>query len=99
MGDVYDFQAAKNKKQNQNTDPLFQKQVDRMDRLQLMEEMIKYNDKRKESKDPNGLFWIIRGIILFTAIEHKCETNDMKALASSYRRHLQIQLDEKNKKK
>lgn len=93
MADVYDLEAARNRKKNQFEDPLYEKQIGRMDRAHLLDELLKFNEARCKAKDPVNLFWTLRGIILFTAIEKKCVTEELVQLASSYRRHLEHQLE------
>jgi hypothetical protein len=97
MADVFDFQAAKNKKENLLKDPFFQKYIDKMDIPQLLEEMIRYHEQKP--KDKELVFSMIRGIILFEALERKCFTEEVRLLAGSYKRHLQHEIAIKRSKK
>jgi hypothetical protein len=97
MGDVFDLQAARNKKAQLMTDPFYQKRIDGLDMMLLLEEMVKYQEQKP--KDKELVFSMVRGVILFTALEQKCNTDELRLLAGSYKRHLQHELAVKRGKK
>jgi hypothetical protein len=72
------------------------KDIRSMDKMQLLEEMVRFQEERsalgQEARMTKPM--ILRGIAIFTGLEKTCDTPEMYSLASSYRRHLQITLDE-----
>jgi hypothetical protein len=97
MSNLFDLDAARNKKAQQTTDPFYQKRIDSLDMIALLEEMVKYQEQKP--KDKELPFAMIRGVILFTALEQKCTTEELRLLAGSYKRHLQHELAAKRSKK
>lgn len=97
MSNVFDLEAARAKKTQQFQDPFYQKRIDGLDMPALLEEMIKYQEQNP--KDKALTFSMVRGIILFTALSQKCNTEELRLLATSYVRHLQHELAIKRSKK
>jgi hypothetical protein len=67
-----------------------------MDKVELLEEMVRYQEERsrRTRHDPAE---IIQGQHLFEALEKAAETQELRALARSYRRHLELELREHRK--
>ncbi len=62
-----------------------------MDKLELLEEMVRFQEERSRLGHLT-LQMIIRGRYLFNALEKASETNELRLLAKSYRRHLEFEL-------
>lgn len=64
-----------------------------MDKLSLLNEMVNFQEEKslKGSLSPSMM---IRGKILFKALEENAETDALRSLSRSYRRHLELELNE-----
>lgn len=62
-----------------------------MDKLELLEEMVRFQEERTRAGHLT-LGMMIRGKHLFRELERTAETNEMRILTSSYRRHLEHEL-------
>jgi hypothetical protein len=78
MGDVFEFKR---------NEVLWERKYSAMAIIELMEEMVKY--KADEEKSGLTLAMMGRGVALFGYIETRCNTPELRLLASSYRRHLE----------
>jgi mevalonate kinase len=85
MGNI--FNLAEEREKRKKEDPYYQTHIQRMSRIELLEEMVSFQEDRS-TKQLTQLM-TIRGIILFRALESKAETDELRILASSYRRHLE----------
>ena len=93
MSNVLDFTAAKNKRLSEDSDPYYQALIARMHKSDLLEEMVRFQEERS-AKGALSALMMVRGRILFSALERVAETEDLRLLASSYRRHLETELKE-----
>ena len=76
-----------------NKNSSYEQRIAMMDKMQLLEEMVRFQEQRSRT----GILTKLdaqSGIILFRELERKCETPELAALSSSYRRHLEIKLKE-----
>jgi hypothetical protein len=89
---VVDFVAERNRRGNVKSDPFYQTQINRMSKIELLEEMVRFQEERT-SKGGLNLTMMVRGKILFLALELHAETEELKLLASSYRRHLEHEIE------
>ncbi len=71
----------------------YQARILGMDKLALLEEMVRFQQERSERGDLT-LEMMSRGRYLFKALEEKAETQELQLLARSYRRHLEHELNE-----
>ncbi len=94
--DVIDIVAERNKRGTAKHDPYYQMQINRMGKVELLEEMVRFQEERG-SKDMS-LTMMVRGRILFRALEINAETDELRLLASSYRRHLECEIETHMKK-
>ncbi len=62
-----------------------------MDKLELLEEMLRYQQERSTIGHLTPMM-MIQGRSLFRALEEKSETQELRVLARSYRRHLEQEL-------
>jgi len=67
-----------------------------MDKLQLLEEMVRFQEERSRTGKLTPAL-IGRGIILFQLLEKNAETNELRILTRSYKRHLVCELMELKK--
>ena len=91
-GTVIDLVAERNKRGMAKHDPYYQIQINRMSKMELLEEMVRYQDERTQ-KGKLTLTMMVRGRILFQALEIHAETDELRLLASSYRRHLEHEIE------
>ena len=78
-------------------DPHYQILINRMSKVELLEEMVRFQDERS-AKGSTSFFMMVRGKILFRALEAGAETSELRLLAGSYRRHLEHEIVEHLKK-
>ena len=93
---VIDFSAERHKRQSVRQDPYYQSHINRMSKIELLEEMVRFQEERPAHIELS-LTTMVRGQILFRALETHAETNELKLLASSYRRHLELEIENKLK--
>jgi hypothetical protein len=89
---VVDLVVERNKRGLAKTDPFYQTQIGRMNKIELLEEMVRFQEDRS-AKGHLTLTMMVRGRILFKALETYAETDELRLLASSYRRHLEHEID------
>jgi hypothetical protein len=91
-GTLIDLVAERNKRGMARHDPYYQILINRMNKMELLEEMVRFQEERSK-KDNLSLTMMVRGKILFHALELMAETDELRLLASSYRRHLEHEID------
>jgi len=74
-------------------DPYYQVQINRMTKIELLEEMVRFQEERT-AKGKLSLSMMVRGRILFRALEVSSETDELRLLSSSYRRHLEHEIQD-----
>lgn len=89
---VIDLVAERNKREGNGSDPQYQSQINRMNKIELLEEMVRFQEDRS-AKGKLTATMMVRGCILFGALESHAETDELRLLASSYRRHLEHELE------
>lgn len=63
-----------------------------MDKLELLEHMVGYQERRAAAGEfPKEM--IAEGVALFGALERSAETEELRLLTRSYRRHLEYERD------
>jgi hypothetical protein len=92
QADVIDFVAERNKRGVAKHDPYYQMHINRMSKIELLEEMVRFQEERS-AKNELSLMMMVRGRILFRALETHAETDELRMLASSYRRHLEHEIE------
>jgi hypothetical protein len=86
------------KKQKEMTPDLrYQAKILKMDKLELLEEMVRFQEERSKMGFLTP-FMLINGPYLFKALEESSETNELRLLTRSYRRHLEYELELYKKK-
>ncbi len=89
---IIDLVSERNKRGAVRHDPYYQMHINRMGKIELLEEMVRFQEERSE-KGKMSLTVMVRGRILFRALETHAETDELRLLASSYRRHLEHEID------
>ena len=67
--------------------------VNRLEKVELLEEMMRFQEERSK-EGPLSLKTIVQGQLLFAVLEEKAETEELRHLAKSFRRHLECELRE-----
>ena len=80
-------------KRAETEDYPYQAKILVMDKLELLEEMVRFQEERSQRGHLN-LQMMIRGKILFRALEQNAETHALKTLTKSYRKHLELEMKE-----
>ncbi len=75
----------------ESDDHAYQARILSMDKLELLEEMVRFQEERSRLGHLT-LTMMVRGRYLFSALEKASETNELRLLARSYRRHLEFEL-------
>lgn len=89
---VFDLTTERNKrKQNSLHDADYQMIINRMSKIELLEEMVRFQEERTAKGNLTELM-MVRGKILFRALELNAETDELRLLAGSYRRHLEHEI-------
>lgn len=70
----------------------YKKRIDSCDKLELMEEMVRFQEERSHVEDLTHEM-MLKGVYLFQALERRAETHEMYALTRAYRRHLEHELE------
>ncbi|MCM2324778.1 MAG: hypothetical protein NDJ90_16080 [Oligoflexia bacterium] len=91
MTNVVSLQAAREIRKAQDEDLAYQARIIVMDKLELLEEMVRFQEERSRLGELT-LPMMIRGKILFKALEQNAETHELKLLTRSYRRHLEFEM-------
>ena len=82
-------------------DPGYQSKIESMDKAELLNEMVRFQEERSQLGHLT-LGMMVRGKVLFKELELSAETEELKILTKSYRRHLDFEmqdfLNQKHKK-
>ena len=73
----------------------YQARILGMDKLALLEEMIRFQEERSLMGESMPNEMMMRGKYLFKALEEKAETEELRLLSRSFRRHLEVELDQR----
>lgn len=73
--------------------PSYQAKIDSMNKVELLEEMARFQEERS-ARGWLNLDMMIRGQILFRALEASAETEELGLFSGAYRRHLKYKLNE-----
>jgi hypothetical protein len=97
MSNVVSLKAVREIKTAQTEDLEYHAQILGMDKLQLLEEMVRFQEERSRVGHLT-LQMMVRGRLLFKALEENAETQELRILTRSYRRHLDCELAEYREK-
>jgi hypothetical protein len=96
MAQVISFGTAKKLKDVQLEEPEYRAKILSMDKFELLEEMIRFQEERSGVEELS-VSMMVRGKHLFKALEESAETRELALLTRSYRRHLEYELAERLK--
>jgi hypothetical protein len=88
---VVSILAARQVRETEMEDSGYKALILSMDKLELLEEMVRFQEERSR-KGQLTLSMMIRGKILFRALEDNAETHELRMLTRSYRRHLEHEI-------
>jgi hypothetical protein len=91
MANVVSLKAARELKQSKTDDEAYRAIILNMDKLELLEEMVRFQEERARIGHLTPSM-MVRGKVLFRALEDSAETQELKLLTRSYRRHLDHEL-------
>lgn len=88
---VVSLEQFRRSKSITDLDPDYARVIDKMTKLELLDEMIRFQEERTRLGHlPHKM--MVRGRHLFDALERNAETREMRLLARSYKRHLEHEL-------
>lgn len=93
MAKVLSFKAAQEIKNARTEDPEYERKIAAMNKFELLEEMIRFQEERSRVGELT-LGMMVRGKSLFQALESSAETRELALLTSSYRRHLEHEMQD-----
>lgn len=91
MSNVISLRAFKALKDNDGEELAYRARILSMSKVELLEEMVTFQEERKEMGRLSQEM-MIRGKHLFRALEETADTQELKILSRSYRRHLEHEL-------
>jgi hypothetical protein len=91
MSKIISLKAAREIKDAENEDMAYRAMILSMDKLELLEEMVRFQEERSRLGTLTPAM-MIRGKHLFKALEDSAETQELRILTRSYRRHLEFEL-------
>jgi len=75
-----------------NRNPAYHARILSMNKVELLDEMMLFQQERSQLGHLS-VEMMVRGQILFKALEKSAETKELHQLARSYRKHLQLELE------
>lgn len=88
---VVSIQAFREVKKAESDDPGYRARILLLEKHELLEEMIRFQEERTQVGRLT-VDMMVRGRILFTALEDSAETEELRILTRSYKRHLDFEL-------
>lgn len=92
MNNVVVLKAVRELKKASEDELSYEARILAMDKVQLLEEMMAFQSERSKS-EKLSLKLMIQGRVLFRALEQRAETEELRILAKTYRRHLKFELE------
>lgn len=93
---VVSLKAVREIKDAEHDDMAYRAKILSMDKVELLDEMIRFQEERTKLGSLS-VPMMVRGQYLFKALEETAETNELRILTRSYRRHLEFELAEVKK--
>lgn len=93
MSNIVSLQAAREIKEAETEDQAYRALILSMDKLELLEEMVRFQEERTRLGHLT-LAMMVKGRYLFKALEDTAETQELKILTRSYRRHLDFEIQD-----
>jgi hypothetical protein len=92
-GKVVSLSLMREIREVETQNPEYHARILGMSKLELLEEMVRFQEERT-NEGRLTLDMMVRGKLLFKALEDSAETQELKLLTGSYRRHLDLELKE-----
>ncbi len=90
---VVSILALKKIKSSHYEDSAYEARVLGMDKFQLLEEMVRFQEERSQLGELTPSM-MVRGKVLFKSLEDTAETRELRLLTRAYRRHLECELQD-----
>ena len=90
---VVSLKAVRDVRDAEAEDLAYRAMIQSMDKLELLEEMVRFQEERSRIGHLS-LQMMLRGKHLFKALEESAETQELRILTRSYRRHLEHEMTE-----
>ncbi|MDR3608718.1 MAG: hypothetical protein P4M08_15245 [Oligoflexia bacterium] len=91
MSKVVSLKAVREIKDARTDDHEYHARILGMDKMELLEEMVRFQEERSRVGHLT-VTMMVRGQLLFKALEESAETQELRLLTRSYRRHLECEL-------
>lgn len=91
MSNVISLRSFKASKELDTIELAYQARILSMTKVELLEEMVRFQEERKELGTLTHPL-MIRGRHLFRALEESADSQELKILSRSYRRHLDYEI-------
>ncbi len=92
MSNIVSLKAVREIKEAEDSElTAYHARILSMDKLELLEEMVRFQEERTRAGRLTPSM-MVRGKLLFKALEENAETQELKILTRSYRRHLDLEL-------
>jgi len=91
MSNVISLRAYKVLKESEEEELAYRARILSLNKLELLEEMVNFQEERSKRGRLTSVM-MTRGKYLFRALEEVADTQELKILARSYRRHLEYEL-------
>lgn len=91
MSNIISIRAFKALKDVESEELAYRARILSMTKVELLEEMVTFQEERKELGSLSHEM-MIKGRHLFRALEEAADTQELKILSRSYRRHLEYEI-------
>ena len=91
MASIISMKAIRELKASKDLDLAYEASIQVMSKLELLEEMVRFQEERTSLGHLTPSM-MVRGKILFKALEQNAETQELRILTRTYRRHLEHEL-------
>jgi hypothetical protein len=91
LNNVVSISVLRQVKQSEAEEIVYQSQILSMTKLELLDEMVRFQEERSRLGELT-LSMMVRGKHLFKALEDAAETQELRILSRSYRRHLEHEI-------
>lgn len=90
---VFSIKALREIKNAESNDPQYARKIAQLSKLELLNEMVRFQETRSQLGKLTPEL-MVKGRVLFEALEKNAETETLQVLTRSYRRHLELELKE-----
>lgn len=91
MAQVVSLKSYRELKDNEREELTYRARILCMSKVELLEEMVRFQEERKTIGELTPTL-MIQGRHLFSELEKQADTQELKILSRSYRRHLEYEL-------